>query len=112
MSLPTLLFAEREDVQGGVGEFATATQGKLHGPSCSGVGLSLYLKVLRTSCSSIYALLCRAIHWRMVSWLTLPAMLRKNERVHNDGNFSRCGNSCRTSSERRPVMSREYPRAP
>src|SRR5262249_23680090 len=32
--------------------------------SCCGVGLSLYLKVLRTACSSIYVLLCRSMYLR------------------------------------------------
>lgn len=42
----------------------------------------------------------------IISWLTLPAVLKKNERVHRDGSLHRCGNSSRTSCELRPLMSR------
>ena len=42
----------------------------------------------------------------MISGLTLPAVLRKTERVHSDGSLHRCANSCRKSCELRPSMRR------
>jgi len=38
----------------------------------------------------------------MISWLTLPAVLRQNERVHSDGSLRRCGNSYRQSVRAAP----------
>src|SRR5262249_47626243 len=62
--------------------------------SCSGVGRSLQWKALRPvspvavcSSTSVYVLLWHSKYWRIMSWLTSPAVLRKNERVHSEGNF-------------------------
>jgi hypothetical protein len=41
-----------------------------------------------------------------IAWLTLPAVLRNNERVHREGSLRRCGNASRKSCALRPVMSR------
>ena len=62
--------------------------------------------VLRTVCRSIYVLLCPSMYFLIVSWLTLPAVLKKNERVHMDGSLRSCGNSCRKWCELRPLMRR------
>ena len=37
---------------------------------------------------------------RIVSWLTLPAVLRKNERVQSDGSLHRGGETRRASHAR------------
>ncbi len=39
----------------------------------------------------------------MISWLTLPAVLRQNERVHSDGSSRRCENSCHKSVRAAPL---------
>jgi hypothetical protein len=38
----------------------------------------------------------------MISWLTVPAVLRQNERVQSDGSLRRCENSCRQSVRAAP----------
>jgi hypothetical protein len=42
---------------------------------------------------SIDTVLCRAIERWMIAGLTVPAVLRKYERVHSAGSLRRCGNS-------------------
>ena len=38
----------------------------------------------------------------MISWLTLPAVLRQNEHAHSDGSWRRCENSYRQSVRAAP----------
>ena len=43
------------------------------------------------------------MYFRMVSWLTLPAVLAKKLRVHMEGNLRKCENSRRKKKEVTPL---------
>jgi hypothetical protein len=45
------------------------------------------------------------MYLRIVSWLTVPAVALKAERVHMDGRFIRCGNSRRRYKDVTPLPS-------
>src|SRR5262249_56014951 len=74
---------------------------------CSPVGRHFSLHGLRTlGGSSLSVLLWRSRSLLLVSWLTVPALESKHERVHSAGSCFHGGTSSRQACARRPLLGR------